>query len=46
VFPRYVLLLNEDTARAFAITLVVCVVASVIGIRAALRVDPGEAIGG
>jgi len=46
VFPRYVLLLNEDTARAFVITLVVCVVASVIGIRAALRVDPGEAIGG
>lgn len=46
VFPRYVLLLNEDAARAFAITVVVCVIASVIGIRAALRVEPGEAIGG
>jgi len=46
VFPRYVLLLNEDTVRAFAITIAVCVLASIIGIRAALRVDPGEAIGG
>ncbi len=46
VFPRYVLLLMEDTARGFVITLIACVVASLIGIRMALRVDPAEAIGG
>jgi len=46
VFPRYVLLLVEDTARGFVITMLACVLASVVGIRMALRVDPAEAIGG
>ena len=46
VFPRYVLLLVEDTARGFVITMLACVLASLIGIRMALRVDPAEAIGG
>ena len=45
-FPRYVLLLNDDALRAFVLTLVMCTLASVIGIRAALRVDPAAAIGG
>jgi len=46
IFPRYVLLLGEDTLRAFALTMVACAVASLVGIRTALRVDPAEAIGG
>lgn len=45
-FPRYVLLLNDDALRAFVLTLVMCTLASLIGIRAALRVDPAAAIGG
>lgn len=46
VFPRYVLLLGEDTVRAFILTMLACAAASLIGIRVALRVDPAEAIGG
>lgn len=46
VFPRFVLLLPEDTLRAFVLTIAACTAASVIGIRMALRVDPAEAIGG
>ncbi|MGE0359000.1 MAG: ABC transporter permease [Burkholderiales bacterium] len=45
-FPRYVLLIPEDTLRALAAVLVACAAASWIGIRMALRVDPAEAIGG
>lgn len=46
VFPRYVLLLLEDAARGFVITMIACALASLIGIRMALRVDPAEAIDG
>jgi putative ABC transport system permease protein len=45
-FPKYVLLETGDAARAFVLTLVVCALASVMAIRAALRIDPAEAIGG
>ncbi|HEX6004078.1 MAG TPA: ABC transporter permease [Burkholderiales bacterium] len=45
-FPKYVVLLAEDALRGFAVTLLICVLASVLGIRAALRVEPGAAIGG
>ncbi len=45
-FPRYVLLLNEDAVRGFVATLVICTIASIVAIRAALRVDPAQAIGG
>ena len=45
-FPKYVLLETGDAVRAFALTLVVCALASVLAIRAALRIDPAEAIGG
>ena len=45
-FPKYVLLETGDAARAFALTLVVCALASVLAIRAALKIDPAEAIGG
>ena len=45
-FPKYVLLETGDAARAFVLTLVVCALASVLAIRAALKIDPAEAIGG
>ena len=45
-FPRYVLLEPRDAVIGFAIVMVVCVLASTLAIRAALRVDPAAAIGG
>lgn len=45
-FPRYVVLLTEDAVRGFAVTMVICALASIIAIRAALRIDPATAIGG
>ena len=45
-FPKYVLLLPEDSLRGFVIVMVVCVLASTLAIRAALKVDPATAIGG
>jgi len=46
VFPKYVLLETGDAGRAFVATMIICALASVLAIRAALRVDPAEAIGG
>ena len=46
VFPKYVLMLPEDSLRGFIAVLVICALASLIAIRVALKVDPGEAIGG
>ena len=45
-FPKYVLLVPQDTAAGLAAILVICVLASGVAIRAALRVDPAEAVGG
>jgi len=45
-FPKYVLLEPGDAARGFAAVMVICVLASLLAIRAALKVDPAEAIGG
>ena len=45
-FPKYVLLETGDAFRALALTIVVCALASILAIRAAMRVDPAEAIGG
>jgi putative ABC transport system permease protein len=45
-FPKYVLLMPGDSLSGFLAVLVICVLASVLAIRAALRVDPAEAIGG
>ena len=45
LFPKYVLLVPFDTASGFAAVLAICVLASVVAIRVALRVDPAEAIG-
>lgn len=44
-FPKYVLLQTGDTARAFVIVMLICALASVAAIRAALKVDPATAIG-
>lgn len=46
VFPRRVLLLPEDALALGLIVLVVCVVASGLGVRLALKVDPAAALGG
>jgi putative ABC transport system permease protein len=35
-----------DAARGFVAVVVICVLSSIVAIRAALRVDPAEAIGG
>jgi putative ABC transport system permease protein len=45
-FPKTVLLTAGDAARGLLATLGVCTLASSLAIRAALRVDPAEAIGG
>jgi putative ABC transport system permease protein len=46
IFPKYVLLLPGDAVRGFLAVMVICVLASVLAIRVALKVDPAEAIGG
>jgi len=46
VFPKYVLLLPGDALRGAVLVMVICALASVVAIRAALRVDPAVAIGG
>jgi putative ABC transport system permease protein len=45
-FPKYVLLEPADAVAGFVIVMIVCVLASTLAIRAALKVDPGTAIGG
>ncbi len=46
IFPKYVLLLPGDAVRGFLAVVGICVLASVLAIRVALKVDPAEAIGG
>ena len=46
IFPKYVLLLPGDALRGALLVLLICALASVVAIRAALRVDPAAAIGG
>ncbi len=45
-FPKYVLLEPIDTAWGFLGIMIICSLASVLAIRAALKVDPAEAVGG
>jgi len=45
-FPKYVLLEPVDAVWGFIAIMVICALASVLAIRAALRVDPAEAVGG
>lgn len=46
IFPKYVLLVPGDTVIGFLAVLTICVLASLVAIRMALKVDPAEAIGG
>lgn len=46
MFPKYVLLMPQDSVAGFFAVLVICVLASLVAIRMALKVDPAEAIGG
>ena len=46
VFPKYVLLESGDAVSGLVTVVVICILASVVAIRAALKVDPAEAIGG
>ena len=46
LFPKYVLLMPLDSVAGFFAVLAICVLASIIAIRMALKVDPAEAIGG
>ncbi|HHH13098.1 MAG TPA: ABC transporter permease [Thiolapillus brandeum] len=46
LFPKHVVLVERDTLVALAVTLVICLVASMAGVRSALRVSPASAIGG
>ena len=46
VFPRRVVLEPDNVAAFAALVAVVCLVSSVLGVRAALRVDPASALGG
>jgi putative ABC transport system permease protein len=41
-----VLLESGDTLRGFVAVMLICALASIVAIRAALRVDPATAIGG
>ena len=45
-FPRYVLLLPQDTITGFFVVMGSCLLASLVSIRLALKVDPAEAVGG
>jgi putative ABC transport system permease protein len=45
IFPKFVLLLNQDAILGFALTMLICALASTLAIRAALSVDPAQAIG-
>ncbi|HNU67144.1 MAG TPA: ABC transporter permease [Methylotenera sp.] len=46
IFPKYVLLEPGDAIRGFFVVMLICILASLLAIRAALKVDPAEAIGG
>lgn len=46
LFPKYVLLEPLDSAAGFIAVIMICVLSSIIAIRAALKIDPAEAIGG
>ena len=46
LFPKYVLLMPADSIVGVFAVLAICVLASIVAIRMALKVDPAEAIGG
>lgn len=46
LFPKRIVILAQDTFILFAIVVVVCLLASTLGVRAAVRIDPARALGG
>ena len=46
LFPKYVLLLSGDAVLGLFLVMLMCALASIFAIRAALRIDPATAIGG
>jgi len=46
LFPKYVLLLPGDAVMGFILVMLMCAIASIFAIRAALNIDPATAIGG
>ncbi|MBN8968135.1 MAG: ABC transporter permease [Rhizobiales bacterium] len=46
LFPKRIVLMVQDIGALFAIVIVVCLLASTLGVRAAVRVDPARALGG
>jgi putative ABC transport system permease protein len=46
LFPKFVLLLSEDTMIGLVAVIIICALASVVAIRMALKIDPAVAIGG
>jgi putative ABC transport system permease protein len=45
-FPRRIVMLSEDIAALFRVVAVVCLLGSLLGVRAALRVDAARALTG
>ncbi len=45
IFPKYVLLEPLDSIFGFFAVVLICILSSIIAIRAALKIDPAEAIG-
>ena len=45
-FPRRVVLETADAAMLFGVVLIVCLLASGLGVRTALRIDPASALAG
>jgi putative ABC transport system permease protein len=46
IFPKHVLLEPLDSVLGFVAVVMICILSSIISIRAALKVNPAEAIGG
>ena len=44
IFPRRLLIEPRDIAVLFAIVIVVCLIGSLLGVRAAVRIDPAKAL--
>ena len=45
-FPRRIIIKSTDASILFGIVLIVCLLASGLGVRAALKIDPASALAG
>ncbi|NLV23943.1 MAG: ABC transporter permease [Deltaproteobacteria bacterium] len=45
-FPKHVLLVPRDSFAGLLAVILICILSSIVAIRAALKVDPAEAVGG